>query len=65
MTKIDTTGTVGMGLISYAGSMCISVAADRVPASAGVARRLCERFEERFREYVRAAEQVLDEVKGE
>ncbi|THG97098.1 hypothetical protein EW026_g4854 [Hermanssonia centrifuga] len=58
-------GTVGMGLISYAGSMCISVAADRVPASAGVARRLCERFEERFREYVRAAEQVLDEVKGE
>ena len=65
------TGTLGMGIISYAGGMSISIAADCVPASSnsvgseGVARRVCERFETRFEEYVSAAREVLGEAKVE
>lgn len=58
-------GTIGMGLISYAGGICISVVADAVPSSQGVARRICERFESRFNIYVQLAEQVLEEAKAE
>ena len=54
-----------MGIISYAGGISIAVAADCVPGSEGVARRICERFERRFGEYVRAAEGVLSEAKEE
>ncbi|CAL1698680.1 unnamed protein product [Somion occarium] len=54
------TGTIGMGIISYAGGLCISVAADKVPASEGVARRICERFERRFDYYVRCAKEVVE-----
>ena len=60
-----------MGIISYAGGMSISIAADCVPASSnsvgseGVARRICERFETRFEEYVSAAREVLGEAKVE
>ncbi|KAI0079247.1 hypothetical protein K474DRAFT_1592391 [Panus rudis PR-1116 ss-1] len=53
-------GTLGMGIISYAGSLCISVAADKVPASEGVARRICERFEKRFQMYLQCAKEVLE-----
>ncbi|KAL4242470.1 long-chain O-acyltransferase family protein [Abortiporus biennis] len=53
-------GTLGMGIISYAGDLCISVASDKVPGSEGVARRICERFENRFRMYVECAKEVLD-----
>ncbi len=49
-----------MGIISYAGSLCISVAADKVDQSEGVARRICERFEQRFALYVERAKEVLD-----
>lgn len=49
-----------MGIISYAGGLCISVAADRVDGSEGVARRICERFEERFAVYVECAKDILD-----
>ena len=48
-----------MGIISYAGNLCVSIAADRVPSSEGVARRICEGFEKRFCEYVRAAREVV------
>lgn len=54
-----------MGIISYAGGMSISIAADRVPESEGVARRVCERFEKRFQEYVAASEQALGADKAE
>ncbi|KAH8079407.1 wax ester synthase-like acyl-CoA acyltransferase domain-containing protein [Cristinia sonorae] len=54
-------GTVGMGIISYANGLCISIAADRVPSpeGEGVARRICERFERRFEEYVAVAREVV------
>lgn len=48
-----------MGIISYAGGISIAVAADRVPISRGVARRICEGFEERFEFYVIRAREVL------
>lgn len=48
-----------MGIISYAGNISISVAADLVPASQGVCQRICERFEERFELYVDRAKEVL------
>lgn len=48
-----------MGIISYAGSISISVAADMVPASQGVCQRICEGFEERFELYVERAKEVL------
>ncbi|CAL1709951.1 unnamed protein product [Somion occarium] len=54
------TGTIGVGIISYAGGLCISVAADKVPASEGVTRRICERFERRFDCYVRCAKEVIE-----
>lgn len=52
-----------MGIISYAGGMSISISTDRVPESEGVARRICTRFEERFREYVNTAQEVLADTK--
>ncbi|KAI0929578.1 hypothetical protein AcV7_005072 [Taiwanofungus camphoratus] len=52
-------GTIGMGIISYAGGISIAVAADRVPISRDVARRICEGFEERFEFYVIRAREVL------
>lgn len=52
-------GSIGMGIISYAGSISISVAADMVPASQGVCQRICEGFEERFELYVERAKEVL------
>ncbi|GBE87466.1 hypothetical protein SCP_1101420 [Sparassis crispa] len=53
-------GTLGIGIISYAGGICISVAADAVPSSQGVARRICKSFEERFELYVERARQVVE-----
>ena len=52
-------GTVGMGVISYAGGLCVAVAADRVPTSDGVAQRICEGFEKRFDEYLTVAREVI------
>ncbi|CDO68178.1 hypothetical protein BN946_scf184938.g30 [Trametes cinnabarina] len=53
-------GTIGMGIISYAGGICIAVSADMVPGSEGVARRICENFERRFELYVERAKEVLE-----
>lgn len=51
-----------MGIISYAGGLSIAVAADMVPSSQGVARRICEGFEQRFELYVRRAKEILDHL---
>ncbi|KAI0657933.1 wax ester synthase-like acyl-CoA acyltransferase domain-containing protein [Cubamyces menziesii] len=53
-------GTIGIGIISYAGGISIAVSADRVPGSEGVTRRICESFERRFALYVARAKEVLD-----
>ncbi|CCM02027.1 uncharacterized protein FIBRA_04103 [Fibroporia radiculosa] len=55
-------GTIGMGIISYAGGISIAVAADAVPASQGIARRICDGFEERFQLYVQRAREILDHI---
>ncbi|KZT64591.1 hypothetical protein DAEQUDRAFT_678332 [Daedalea quercina L-15889] len=55
-------GTIGMGIISYAGGLSIAVAADKVPSSIGVADRICAGFEERFELYVEKAREVLDHL---
>ena len=53
-------GTIGIGIMSYAGGISIGVSADLVPGSEGVARRICEGFERRFELYVARAKEVLD-----
>ncbi|TBU30100.1 wax ester synthase-like acyl-CoA acyltransferase domain-containing protein [Dichomitus squalens] len=53
-------GTVGIGIMSYAGGLSVAVSADLVPGSEGVARRICEGFEKRFELYVARAKEVLD-----
>lgn len=55
-------GTLGVGIISYAGGLSIAVAADKVPSSVGVTERICARFEERFELYVQKAREVLDHL---
>lgn len=54
-------GTLGIGVISYNGGLCVSVAADSVDGTKNVARRLCERFEERFKIYVERAREVVEQ----
>ncbi|GJJ11499.1 hypothetical protein Clacol_005732 [Clathrus columnatus] len=51
-------GTLGIGVISYNGGLCVSVAADSVPGTEGVARKLCELFEKRFKVYVERAREI-------
>ncbi|KAI0372646.1 hypothetical protein BV20DRAFT_1034364 [Pilatotrama ljubarskyi] len=53
-------GTIGIGIISYAGGIAIAVSADMVPSSKGVTRRICENFEKRFELYVARAKEVLE-----
>ena len=53
-------GTIGIGVMSYAGGISIAVSADRVSGSEGVARRICEGFERRFGLYVGRAREVLE-----
>lgn len=55
-------GTIGVGIISYAGGISIAVAADKVPSSMGVTARICTGFEERFELYVQKAREVLDHL---
>jgi hypothetical protein len=55
-------GTLGIGILSYAGELSISVVADAVEgdeADGGVARRVCDDFAETFALYLRAAEELL------
>ncbi|PIL25474.1 hypothetical protein GSI_13364 [Ganoderma sinense ZZ0214-1] len=53
-------GTLGIGIMSYAGGLSIAVSADLVPGSEGVARKICEGFERRFGLYVARAKEVLE-----
>ena len=53
-------GTMGIGIMSYAGGISIAVSADLVPGSEGVTRRICEGFERRFGLYVARARAVLE-----
>ena len=53
-------GTIGVGIMSYAGGIAIGLSADRVPGTEGVARKICEDFERRFELYVTRAKEVLD-----
>jgi hypothetical protein len=57
--------TLGIGIISYADDVCITIAADHVKGrySDGVARRITARFEERWAEYIEVADKILS--KGE
>lgn len=56
-------GTQGIGILSYAGQLSISVLADAQAGDeedgGGVARRICDDFEEIFALYVKAADQVI------
>lgn len=53
-------GTLGIGVLSYNGGLCVSVAADSVPETRGVARQICDRFEKRFQVYVERAREIVD-----
>ena len=48
-------GTLGIGIISYANTIAISISADQVPASAGVARRITAKFERRWQQVSQSA----------
>jgi hypothetical protein len=58
--KMTFIGTIGLGVISYAGGICISVATDKVLGTEGTANRICQRFEKRFALYVARAKQILE-----
>lgn len=53
-------GTLGIGIISYETGVCVTICADKVAGSEGVARRLKKRLESRWTDYVRAADEVLE-----
>lgn len=62
-------GTLGIGIITYGGGVCVTVTADKVVlpnggkgadgAEENVARRICKGFEQRWDDYLKAAELVL------
>lgn len=56
--------TLGIGIISYADDVCITIAADHVKGrySDGVARRITARFEERWGEYMEVADKILSKA---
>jgi capsular polysaccharide biosynthesis protein len=53
--------TLGIGIISYAESVCITIAADHVKGkhSEGVAHRLTDKFEQRWKQYIQVADEIL------
>lgn len=53
--------TLGIGIISYAETVCITIAADHVKGrySQGVARRLTDKFEQRWKQYVEVSDAIL------
>ncbi|CAO1613686.1 unnamed protein product [Sympodiomycopsis kandeliae] len=53
-------GTLGIGVITYENSVSVTICADKVQGSEGVAKRLKKRFEDRWREYVRIADSILE-----
>ncbi|UZJ57086.1 hypothetical protein CBS101457_006406 [Exobasidium rhododendri] len=54
--------TLGIGIISYAEGVCITIAADHVRGrySEGVAHRLTDKFEQRWKQYIQIADEVLE-----
>lgn len=54
--------TLGIGIISYAESVCITIAADHVKGrySEGVAHRLTDKFEKRWKQYIEVADEILN-----
>ena len=61
-------GTLGIGICSYGGDFSISISADKVEASEGVAARLTEKFEQRWQEYVDVSRRLIEKTassKGE
>lgn len=58
-------GTLGIGICSYGGDFSISISADRVEGSEGVAARLTEKFEKRWQEYVEVSRGLIKETGSE
>ena len=52
-------GTLGIGICSYAGEVSISISADKAPGSEGVAKRLTDSFEQRWQQYLDAADSLI------
>lgn len=52
---------MGIGIITYGGNVCITIAADHVKNrhSEGVARRLTSKFEQRWQQYSDVADEIL------
>lgn len=57
-------GTLGIGICSYGGDFSISISADRVEGSEGVAARLTEKFE-RWSEYVETSRRLIQQTGSE
>lgn len=55
-------GTLGIGICSYGGDFTISISADRVPRSQGVAARLTESFERRWKQYVDTSRALIEKT---
>lgn len=53
---------MGIGIITYGGSVYLTVSADRVPKSIGVAKEICKGFEKRFEVYLDVANEILQKA---
>lgn len=58
-------GTLGIGICSYGGDFSISISADKVEGSEGVAARLTASFERRWKEYVETSQGLLRKTGSE
>ncbi|GAC97675.1 sterol reductase [Pseudozyma hubeiensis SY62] len=58
-------GTLGIGICSYGGDFSISISADRVEGSEGVAARLTGSFERRWEEYVETSRKLIKDTGSE
>ena len=58
-------GTLGIGICSYGGDFSISISADRVEGSEGVAARLTDKFERRWNEYVETSRALIQQTGSE
>ncbi|CBQ73480.1 conserved hypothetical protein [Sporisorium reilianum SRZ2] len=58
-------GMLGIGICSYGGDFSISISADRVEGSEGVAARLTDKFERRWNEYVEVSRTLIQQTGSE
>ncbi|SPO24300.1 uncharacterized protein UTRI_03568 [Ustilago trichophora] len=58
-------GTLAIGICSYGGDFSISISADRVEGSEGVAERLTDKFEQRWKEYVETSRGLIKDTGSE